>query len=157
MNATIDLADDSSGYWVPTQEQLDHWVEQLFAWLGDDQPYSICLRLVDEQEGAALNAQYRHKDYATNVLSFPADVPESIYEQMDFIPLGDIVICPAVVSREASEQNKQESSHWAHLLLHGILHLLGYSHDDEANAARMERLEIDTLQKLGLPNPYLVG
>lgn len=157
MNATIDLANDSSGFWVPAQEQVERWAEQLFDYLGDDQAYSISLRLIDEQEGAALNAQYRHKDYATNVLSFPAAVPNSIVEQMDFVPLGDIIICPAVVSREATEQNKQESAHWAHLLLHGILHLLGYSHDDEADAARMEQLEIDTLQKLGLPNPYLVG
>ena len=157
MNATIDLADASSGFWVPAQAQLEHWAAQLFTRLGGDRPYSISLRLVDEPEGAALNKHYRHKNYATNVLSFPADVPESIREQMDFVPLGDIVICPAVVNREASEQNKQESAHWAHLLLHGILHLLGYSHDDEADAARMEQLEIDTLQMLGLPNPYLVG
>ncbi len=157
MNAIVDLLDDSNGYWTPEPAQLALWSEQLLTSLAIDQPCSISVRLVNEDEGRQLNQDYRNKDYATNVLSFPASVPESIKGQLEQVPLGDIVICPAVVSREAKEQNKQESAHWAHLLLHGILHLLGYDHEDEDNAAVMEQHEINALQMLGIENPYLVG
>ena len=112
---------------------------------------NVCLRIVDEPEAKTLNNQYRHINKATNVLSFPAEIPS----QVDINLLGDIVICAPVVDFEARQQHKQFGAHWAHLLIHGILHLQGYHHDDDEAAGEMESLEIETLQKLNIQNPYL--
>ncbi|MEK2609894.1 rRNA maturation RNase YbeY [Pseudomonas shirazensis] len=111
----------------------------------------MTIRLVDETEGRELNHTYRHKDYATNVLSFPADVPD---ELLDIPLLGDLVICVAVVEREAAEQGKALEAHWAHLVIHGCLHLLGYDHIDDDEAEEMEALERTLLAELGHPDPY---
>ncbi len=111
----------------------------------------LTIRLVDEAEGLELNSTYRHKDYATNVLSFPADVPD---ELLDIPLLGDLVICAPVVAREALEQRKPLQAHWAHLVIHGCLHLLGYDHIDDAEAEEMETLERELLAELGHPDPY---
>lgn len=111
----------------------------------------LTIRLVDEAEGRALNHTYRHKDYATNVLSFPADIPEGL---LDIPLLGDLVICIPVVEREAQEQGKELVAHWAHLVIHGCLHLLGYDHLDDAEAEEMEDLERQLLAELGYPDPY---
>ncbi len=108
----------------------------------------VTIRLVDEVEGRALNLTYRGKDYATNVLTFTiAETPHL---------LGDIVICAPVVAKEAVEQSKSLEAHFAHLTIHGILHLHGYDHEIEAQAALMESIEIQILAKLGYPNPYLI-
>ena len=107
--------------------------------------------LVDEAEGRELNRTWRQKDYATNVLSFPADVPD---ELLDIPLLGDLVICVAVVEREAAEQGKELEAHWAHLVIHGCLHLLGYDHIDDDEAEEMETLEQTLLAELGHPDPY---
>ncbi|MGE7993917.1 rRNA maturation RNase YbeY [Pseudomonas sp. NPDC089554] len=111
----------------------------------------MTIRLVDEPEGRELNHTYRHKDYATNVLSFPADVPD---ELLDIPLLGDLVICVPVVEREAAEQGKALEAHWAHLVIHGCLHLLGYDHIDDDEAEEMEALERTLLAELGHPDPY---
>lgn len=111
----------------------------------------MTIRLVDEAEGRELNHTYRHKDYATNVLSFPADVPDDL---LDIPLLGDLVICVAVVEREAQEQGKSLEAHWAHLVIHGCLHLLGYDHIDDDEAEEMEALERELLAELGHPDPY---
>ena len=111
----------------------------------------LTIRLVDEAEGRELNHTYRHKDYATNVLSFPADVPD---DMLDIPLLGDLVICVAVVEREAAEQGKSLEAHWAHLVIHGCLHLLGYDHIDDDEAEEMEALERELLAQLGHPDPY---
>ncbi len=111
---------------------------------------NVCLRIVDESEAKALNNQYRHIDKATNVLSVQAEIPSQV--EMNF--LGDIVICAPVVYDEVQKQGKQLSAHWAHLLVHGILHLQGYDHEDEQAADEMESLEIEILQKLNIPDPY---
>lgn len=111
----------------------------------------MTIRLVDEPEGRELNHTYRHKDYATNVLSFPADVPDDL---LDIPLLGDLVICVAVVEREAAEQGKSLEAHWAHLVIHGCLHLLGYDHIDDDEAEEMEALERTLLAELGHPDPY---
>ena len=111
----------------------------------------MTIRLVDEAEGRELNHTYRHKDYATNVLSFPADVPDDL---LDIPLLGDLVICVAVVEREAAEQGKTLEAHWAHLVIHGCLHLLGYDHIDDEEAEEMEALERELLAELGHPDPY---
>ncbi|WP_060509491.1 rRNA maturation RNase YbeY [Pseudomonas sp. NBRC 111124] len=111
----------------------------------------MTIRLVDETEGRELNHTYRHKDYATNVLSFPADVPDDL---LDIPLLGDLVICVPVVEREAAEQGKALEAHWAHLVIHGCLHLLGYDHIDDDEAEEMEALERELLAELGHPDPY---
>lgn len=111
----------------------------------------LTIRLVDEEEGRELNCTWRGKDYATNVLSFPADVPD---ELLDIPLLGDLVICVPVVEREAVEQGKTLDAHWAHLVIHGCLHLLGYDHIDDEEAKEMESLERILLAELGHPDPY---
>lgn len=109
----------------------------------------VCI--VDSVESARLNEQYRGKAYATNVLSFPFEVPPEI--ENDY--LGDLVICADVVAREAREQQKPLLAHWAHLTIHGILHLQGYDHESDEQAQEMEGLEIKILKRLGYPDPYL--
>jgi len=111
----------------------------------------LTIRLVDEPEGRELNRTWRHKDYATNVLSFPADVPE---EFLDIPLLGDLVICAPVVAREADEQGKALNAHYAHLTVHGVLHLLGWDHEDDKEAEAMEQLEREILAELGIDDPY---
>lgn len=157
MNVTIDVTDESGEDEAPTQAELLGWLRALHLDELEEQEVQISLRLVDEAEAARLNSQWRQRDYATNVLSFPAGLPDSINHELGYRPLGDLVLCPAVISREAISQNKPLKAHWAHLLLHGCLHLLGYEHDDEARAATMEALEIQSLQRLGIANPYLIG
>jgi probable rRNA maturation factor len=108
----------------------------------------VTIRIVDEAESKALNSAYRGKDYATNVLTFP------LTEEPHLI--GDIVLCAPIVVAEAKAQNKTLEAHYAHLTLHGILHLHGYDHENDEQAALMESIEVTTLEKLGYPNPYLI-
>ena len=110
----------------------------------------LAIRIVDAREGRPLNRHYRGKDYATNVLSFPADLPAGVKMPL----LGDLVICAPVVAREAREQRKSPQAHYAHLTVHGVLHLLGWDHDDDKEAEAMEQLEREILAGLGLPDPY---
>jgi probable rRNA maturation factor len=110
----------------------------------------LAIRVVDNKEGRALNRHYRGKDYATNVLSFPADLPEGVNVPL----LGDLVICAPVVAKEAKEQGKALAAHYAHLTVHGVLHLLGLDHEDEREALAMEQLERDILADLGYCDPY---
>lgn len=112
-------------------------------------PGELTIRIVDESESAALNERFRHKAYPTNVLSFPYDA-----EALDEPILGDLVICAPVVSREAAEQHKDARAHWAHLVVHGVLHLLGYDHENDADAEHMEARERAILATLGFPDPY---
>ncbi|MCK9395543.1 MAG: rRNA maturation RNase YbeY [Methylobacter sp.] len=116
-----------------------------------NQDTEIVVRIVDEQESAQLNEQYRHKPGPTNILSFPVDVPEGI--ELDL--LGDLVICAPVLEKEAKEQQKLLMHHWAHIVVHGVLHLLGYDHLDETEAELMENKEIAILNKLNINNPYI--
>jgi probable rRNA maturation factor len=129
---------------LPTSSQFRRWAK---AALRVDT--EATLRIVDEQEGRELNKTYRGKDYATNVLTFP--LTETPYL------MGDIIICAPVVATEAREQNKSEEAHYAHLTVHGILHLHGYNHEVEAEAHLMETLETQILKKLGYPDPYLIA
>lgn len=105
----------------------------------------ITIRIVGIDEGRALNRDWRGKDYATNVLSFPMQEPDY---------LGDIVICAEVVAREAAEQGKTPRAHWAHMVVHGVLHLMGHDHLIDAEAERMEALERKLLLRMGFPDPY---
>jgi len=119
-------------------------------WFSDPIDAELLIRLVDRRESRQLNAQYRHKDKATNVLSFVADLPEEVGLRL----LGDIVICAPVVAEEAEVQHKTVEAHWAHLTIHGILHLLGHDHQAEEETVAMESLETGILQFLGFPDPY---
>ena len=110
----------------------------------------LALRLVDEREGRCLNRHYRGRNYATNVLSFPAELPKGVKLPL----LGDIVLCAPVVAREAREQGKPLAAHYAHLTVHGVLHLLGFDHDDPRDADAMETIEREILAGMGLPDPY---
>ncbi|MDP1550595.1 MAG: rRNA maturation RNase YbeY [Nitrosomonas sp.] len=126
---------------APTRPQFRRWVKAALT-----QEAEIVLRIVDEAEGCELNHQFRNKDYATNVLTF-------IYD--DTQPLtGDIVLCAPVVSKEAQQQHKNLIAHYAHLTVHGILHLQGYDHIEEAEAVVMEQLETQILARLGYDDPY---
>ena len=143
----LQLATEASD--LPAEAQLRRWVELALRQRTADSELTI--RLVDAAEGQELNRTYRHKDYATNVLSFPAEVPDGL---LDIPLLGDLVICVPVVEREAREQNKTLEAHWAHLVIHGCLHLLGYDHIDDEEAEEMESLERELLAELGHPDPY---
>lgn len=133
----------------PDEQQFRRWCERALSQRSNDSELTI--RLVDEAEGRELNRTWRHKDYATNVLSFPAEIPDGL---LDIPLLGDLVICVPVVEREAGEQHKEVEAHWAHLTLHGCLHLLGYDHIEDDEAEEMESLERKLLAELGYPDPY---
>ncbi len=115
--------------------------------------YELAVRFVDEDEGRALNRQFRQQDKATNVLSFPATRPAGLPADLP-AQLGDIVICGPVVEREAADQGKSAADHWSHMLVHGTLHLLGFDHQDAIGAEKMERLETDILAARGINDPY---
>jgi probable rRNA maturation factor len=132
---------------IPSESQILPWLE--LALEGLESPV-VTIRIVDEAESASLNRQYRSKSGPTNVLSFPAELPDEV----DLALLGDIVICAPLVRQEAMEQAKPLMAHWAHLVIHGILHLRGYDHLDPEAAEEMESLETRLLHELGFPDPY---
>lgn len=137
---------------LPSPAQFQAWISAALAqggW-GQEAAAQLTLRIVDEAEGAELNETWRHKPGPTNVLSFPFEAPPGV----DIPLLGDMVICAPVVAREAAEQHKTLPQHWAHLVVHGTLHLLGYDHLDEAEAEQMEALETQILRSLDYPDPY---
>jgi probable rRNA maturation factor len=133
---------------IPAAASFRTWVAA--ALHGRIREADLAVRLVDEPEGRALNRHYRGKDYATNVLSFPADLPEGVKLPL----LGDLVLCAPVVAREAAEQGKTLRGHYAHLTVHGVLHLLGWDHGDDVEAEAMEQLEREILAGLGIDDPY---
>ncbi|OBS09972.1 rRNA maturation RNase YbeY [Acidihalobacter prosperus] len=130
----------------PPDEQLRVWVEAAMRTPGR----ALLLRYVDADESRALNSEYRGRDKPTNVLSFPFELPPGV----DDPHLGDLVICVPVIEAEAREQGKPLDAHHAHMVVHGLLHLQGYDHETDADAARMEALEIEILRRLGYDNPY---
>lgn len=142
----ITLQDVSDSGDVPGEDDFRQWL--LAALEGQD--VKVTVRLVDEEEMGELNQQYRHKSGPTNVLSFPFEDPPGISSGI----LGDIVICAPVVRREAKEQEKTVSSHWAHMVVHGVMHLQGYDHKNEQQALAMEAQETRIMTQLGFPAPY---
>ena len=135
---------------VPSSPSFREWVEAALRGAKRRKATELSIRIVDAKEGRALNRDYRGKDYATNVLSFPAELPPGIN-----LPLiGDLVICAPVVTREAAEQGKPARHHWAHMTVHGVLHLLGYDHIEDDEAEAMEALETQILARLGIADPY---
>ncbi|KAE9537110.1 rRNA maturation RNase YbeY [Ursidibacter arcticus] len=155
MNLFIDLqlACENSNN-LPSEEQFSHWVNQALTMQAQTADYpetEMTIRIVDEAESHELNLTYRGKDKPTNVLSFPFEVPDGIELPL----LGDLVICRQVVEKEAIEQQKPLDAHWAHLAIHGTLHLLGYDHLTDEEAEEMESLETQIMQSLGYEDPYL--
>ncbi|MAF17436.1 MAG: rRNA maturation RNase YbeY [Marinomonas sp.] len=135
---------------LPSEADFQKWTS---AALPSDGEFEVTIRLVDEAESHELNLEYRGKDKPTNVLSFPFEVPDGIELPL----LGDLVICRQVVEQEAIEQQKPLSHHWAHMVVHGILHLRGYDHIKDDEAEEMEALETEILATLSIPDPYLVN
>ena len=135
---------------LPTYEDISLWLNSTLAKF---QPQAeVTVRVVDEPESQELNHDYRGKDKPTNVLSFPFEAPPGI----DIDLLGDLVICKQVVEREAIEQNKPLISHWAHMVVHGCLHLLGYDHLEDQEAEEMESLETEIMESMGYSDPYIL-
>lgn len=149
MTIELDLQLASEEIAIPSHDHFHKWCEAAIS--PYQQQAELTIRIVDVDEGQQLNATYRHKDYATNVLSFPSELPD---ELLDIPLLGDLVICAPVVSKEAKEQGKDLEAHWAHLVTHGCLHLLGFDHEQEQQAEEMEALEQQLLIKQGYPDPY---
>ena len=148
MSIELDIQRASEAPEQPDDDSFLRWVGLA---LGAGTDRELTIRLVDEDEGRSLNHTYRGRDYATNVLSFPADLPP----ELDLPLLGDLVVCAPVVAREATEQGKPLNAHWAHMVIHGCLHLLGYDHIDDTEANEMETLERELLAKLSIADPYL--
>lgn len=147
---TDDIPD---GWLYPAEKRLQRWLDTALEIVGNTEALEVTVRLTDNDEIRELNHEYRGKDAPTNVLSFPCDwdLPEEPRL------LGDIVIAVEVVNREAKEQNKKMEAHWAHIVVHGLLHLLGYDHLNDADAEKMETLEKQILAELGFPDPYLLS
>ena len=137
---------------IPAATSFRRWVAAALA--GRIREADLAIRIVDEKEGRSLNHHYRGKDYAPNVLSFPADLPEGLPKGVKLPLLGDLVLCSPVIAREAREQGKPLRAHYAHLTVHGALHLLGWDHEDAREADAMEQLERQILAGIGLPDPY---
>ena len=140
LNLSVQYACNKTG--LPLRADFVRWARAALVGGGE-----IAIRLVETDEGQALNKEYRGKDYATNVLSFPYDIEPVVS--------GDLVICPDVVAREATEQNKPLAAHYAHLVVHGMLHLQGWDHENDDDAQAMEEEETEILAALGYPDPYL--
>ena len=145
---TIDLQNVSNSLSVPDIQLITDWVNS--ALTADYGVLEQTIRIVDEIESQQLNKAYRAQDKPTNVLSFPSD--DSSY--LDYVHLGDLVICAPIVDQESQQQKKPLLAHWAHMVVHGMLHLQGFDHIEDEDALKMEALEIEILAKLGHTNPY---
>lgn len=144
----LDIQLVSQSHQIPEKNKFQKWVDAI---LSDETENSeIVIRIVDEAEMIQFNEQYRDKKGTTNILSFPFEVPEGIESDL----LGDLLVCAPVVEQESSQQNKELEHHWAHLIIHGVLHLLGYNHIEDSDAEEMEVLEIGILSKIKIKNPY---
>ncbi|ALO35399.1 rRNA maturation RNase YbeY [Colwellia sp. MT41] len=152
MAHVIDLQIACKATELPTKAQFQLWVDTALAEVTSkpEQEFELTIRLVNSDESQQLNSQYRGQDKATNVLSFPFEVPDGIELNL----LGDLIICIEVMKLEAQAQNKALFDHWAHLVIHGCLHLVGFDHISDSDAVEMETIEIAILAKLGISNPY---
>ena len=149
MTIDIDIQNATEADGVPEEEEFQRWVEM--ALKGRRKKAELTIRLVDEPESRQLNREFRGPDRATNVLSFPFDAPAVV----DLDLLGDIVICAPVVQHEAKQQAKPVTAHWAHMVVHGTLHLLGMDHQTDKEALQMEAAEVSILTNLGFHDPYV--
>lgn len=159
MRPCIHIENQSSASELPAEEDPPSWISACLEQLEVQEalasrPAAFSVVFVNAAFAKETNSQFRGKDYATNVLSFPADLPEFITSQEQGFTLGDLLLCPEVVAREAREQNKRLIDHYTHLIVHGFLHLLGFDHETQAQALVMETVEIRTLSALDVANPY---
>ncbi len=161
INVEVELQNPCDYPSIPSVEDLKTWCAAALQSryikqkkLPESGGVTVVVRVVDEEEGAELNQTYRQKPTTTNILSFPFEFPEELLATPEFkdqpIHLGDLVVCEAVVKKEAKEQNKTLQQHWAHLIVHGVLHLQGYDHIEDEEAEQMEALEIETLETIGI-------
>jgi probable rRNA maturation factor len=150
MSVTLDVQCEVEA--APDEDDIRRWVEAVLAAEKNVADVELTVRIVGIDEITDLNARYRHKTGPTNILSFPFEAPPGVELNL----LGDLVIAAPVVVEEAREQHKTEMAHWAHMVVHGTLHLLGYDHQIPAEAEDMEACEIRILQSLGYSNPYLL-
>ncbi|MEM8593966.1 MAG: rRNA maturation RNase YbeY [Pseudomonadota bacterium] len=144
----IDMASDVQSY-IPSSEHITKWS---LAALMTDEPVEINIRIMHSDEMRQLNATFRQQNKPTNVLSFPAQLPEHV--ELNLMLLGDIAICADIIAQEANEQHKDPDAHWAHIVIHGCLHLQGYDHIDEDDAIKMEILENRIITSLHFSPPY---
>ena len=147
MDVDLDIQREVEG--LPKDQELVEWVREVLT-LEQHGDTELTIRFVSEEESAELNNQYRNKKNSTNILSFPFEMPEEVELNL----LGDLIICSDIVKKEAAEQQKEELAHWAHMIVHGTLHLLGYDHLTDAEASIMETKEIKILSQLGYSDPY---
>ena len=152
MQTELEIQRETTVKNLPDDDDFQLWVEIALA--GRSIGGNLTIRIVDELEAQRFNRNYRDKDYATNILSFPAELPEGLPVEVRQSQLGDLLICAPVVAREAHEQIGAGNDHWAHLTIHGVLHLLGYDHQQPIDAGIMESLETAMLAKLGISDPY---
>lgn len=152
MQADLEIQRETTSINTPDDDQFQLWVNAIPGMRGKNLALSI--RIVEEPEARRFNRDFREKDYATNVLSFPVELPEGLPAEIRQSQLGDLLICAPVVAREAREQKRPEADHWAHLTIHGVLHLLGHDHELDNEAIVMESLEIEILSELGISDPY---
>jgi len=153
MTAQVEVqlaADDES---IPTADDIATWVNRAIDAAGNASNMEVSVRIVGADEMQQLNSEFRDQDKPTNVLSFPAGDLAGLPDEAER-PLGDIVVCAAVVAAEAEQQGKTQSDHWAHMIVHGTLHLSGFDHENDSDAAAMESLEIQILGNYGVANPY---
>jgi probable rRNA maturation factor len=152
MQTDLDVQRATTSPGIPGDEQFQCWVEAALA--GDISAHTLVIRIVDEQEARRFNRDYRNKDQATNILSFPAELPEGLPSEIRQSQLGDLLICAPLVATEATERCRPATDHWAHLTIHGVLHLLGFDHGEVEEAGIMETMETEILAKLDIPDPY---
>ena len=156
MRVLIDVFQACDDDTIPAADTVKNWIALAANAAGHARDVEVSVRIVDADESRALNQEYRGKNKPTNVLSFPAGRIEGLPDDVP-VQLGDIVVCASVVSDEAIEQDKAVADHWAHMLVHGTLHLMGYDHETDADAVEMEALETQILMKSGLKDPYLAS
>jgi len=144
--------------YLPTIQNFEEWIRAALSTqtqLSHQKPIELTLRIVEAEESQNLNNEYRDKQKPTNILSFPSDVPDFISAQQETLYLGDLIICATVLLEEAQQQQKQIAHHWAHICVHGVLHLLGYDHVQEQEAEAMEGLERIILHNIDVDDPYI--
>ncbi len=144
----VELQIASESTQLPTQQMMQHWVDAVLT--DSEQDSELVVRIVDEAEMQQFNLQYRDKQGTTNILSFPFDSPQGLQSEL----LGDLLVCAPVVEKEAKQQQKTLLDHWAHMIIHGVLHLIGYDHIKDDEAEEMEALEIKILNTINIKNPY---
>lgn len=150
MSVELALSDKlAKTIYVPSEALVEGWALSVFRQQAIENA-EVCVRVVDKVESQALNSEYRDKDVPTNVLSFPLQTPDYVQPRT----LGDLVICAEIVESEAKAQDKANEAHWAHMVIHGVLHLLGFDHIDSGQALQMEALEVEIMQGFGFANPY---